>query len=256
MPKIRPFKKKPGQKNAGKEMTLSGHLREMRNRILVCVILLTASMLISLNFAPQLVTLLLDIGKAYSYRFVYISPQELLLQYFSVSLTMGICVTLPMLFYQVWAFVKPGLKKGENLLFLFAMIFGLICFCIGICFAYWIMLPFMLSFLISLSNGSGVEASISVQNYISFLITIFMIFGLVFELPIVSVLLSQMGLLKVKWMKAGRKAVIVVIFFVAAVITPPDVVSQVMVAIPMIVLYEFSIVLCSMCEKLKRKKKK
>lgn len=237
-------------------MTLSGHLREMRNRILVCVILLTASMLISLNFAPQLVTLLLDIGKAYSYRFVYISPQELLLQYFSVSLTMGICVTLPMLFYQVWAFVKPGLKKGENLLFLFAMIFGLICFCIGICFAYWIMLPFMLSFLISLSNGSGVEASISVQNYISFLITIFMIFGLVFELPIVSVLLSQMGLLKVKWMKAGRKAVIVVIFFVAAVITPPDVVSQVMVAIPMIVLYEFSIVLCSMCEKLKRKKKK
>lgn len=237
--------------NREKEMSLSGHLREMRNRILVCLVLLIAAILVSLGYAERLVEFLLSIGRTYGYRFVYIAPQELLLQYFSVSLIAGVCVTLPVFFYQAWAFLRPGLKKSENLFFIFAMIFGLICFCIGVCFAYKIMLPFMLEFLISLSSGSSVSATVSVQSYISFLMTVFMVFGFIFELPMVSVLLTQMGFLKVEWMKKGRKIVIVGIFFIAAVITPPDVVSQVMVAVPMLVLYELSIVLCMLCQRLK-----
>lgn len=237
--------------NREKAMSLSGHLREMRNRILICLILFLAAAVVSLGYARELVGLLLSIGREYGYRFVYIAPQELLLQYFSISLIVGICVTLPMLFFQSWAFMRPGLKKSENLFFLFAMVFGLICFCGGVYFAYQIMLPFMLDFLISLSGGSGVSASVSVQNYISFLMTVFMVFGVVFELPVVSILLTQMGVLKVQWMKKGRKVVIVGIFFVAAVITPPDVVSQVIVALPMLVLYEVSIVLCSICQRVK-----
>jgi sec-independent protein translocase protein TatC len=231
-------------------MVLSDHLRELRNRLVVCLVLLIAAMVVALNYAPELVGLLLDMGKGYGYQFIYISPQELLIQYFSVSLVAGFCVTLPMLCYQVWAFVSPGLKKNENLFFLLAMIFGLICFCIGVYFAYRIMLPFMLYFLISLSTGSEVAASISVQNYLTFLMTIFLIFGIVFELPVVSVLLTQMGLLKVEWMKKGRRVVIVVIFVIAALITPPDIVSQIMVAIPMIALYELSIILCTACKKI------
>ena len=239
-----------------KEMSLSGHLREMRNRILVCLVLLAAAVLVSLGYAKELVTLLLSLGREYGYRFVYIAPQELLLQYFSVSLIAGICVTLPMLFYQIWAFMRPGLKKSENLFFVSAMIFGLICFCGGVYFAYRIMLPFMLEFLISLSSGSGVSASVSVQNYIGFLMTVFIVFGLVFELPVISVLLTQLGILKVQWMKKGRKLVIVAIFLIAALITPPDVVSQVLVAVPMVILYELSILLCSIFERLKHRRGK
>lgn len=231
-------------------MSLSDHLRELRNRILVCVVLLIISMLVGLHFAPDLVEMFLDIGKQYHYRFVYIAPQELLLQYFSVAFLLGLCVTLPVLFYQAWAFMRPGLKKNENLFFLFAMVFGLICFGGGVYFAYRVMLPFMLYFLITLSSASKVTASISVQNYMTFLMTVFVIFGIVFELPVVSVLLTQMGLLKVRWMKAGRRVVIVAIFVVAALITPPDIVSQVMVAIPMMALYELSIILCTICQKL------
>lgn len=238
--------------NREKEMSLAGHLRELRNRILVCLVLLIAAILISLAYAEGLVELLLAMGRTYGYRFVYIAPQELLLQYFSVSLIAGICVTLPVIFYQVWAFLRPGLKKSENLFFLFAMIFGLICFCVGICFAYKILLPFMLDFLISLSRGSSVSAAVSVQNYINFLMTVFLVFGFLFELPMVSVLLTQMGFLKVEWMKKGRKVVIVAIFFIAAVITPPDVFSQIMVAVPMLVLYELSIVLCRICQRFKK----
>lgn len=239
-----------------KNMTLSGHLRELRNRLLACLVCLIIAFLVGLHFAPELVDFLTGLGKVYGYSYVYIAPQELLMEYFSVALVAGLCITLPLILYNIWAFVQPGLKKNENLLFLSAMFFGLMCFIIGIIFAYKIMLPFMLYFLIDISKGSGITASISVHNYLAFLLTIFMIFGIVFELPVVSVLLTQMGLLKVRWMKQGRRFIIVLIFFVAAVITPPDIVSQIMVAIPMIGLYELSIIISSLLLRLRRKKKK
>jgi sec-independent protein translocase protein TatC len=235
-------------------MSLSGHLRELRNRVVICVVCLIVFFLLGLHFAPDFVNLLTGIGKTYGYEYVYISPQELLMQYFSVALLLGVVITLPVILYHIWAFIQPGLRKNENSLFLAALFFGLICFCLGIIFAYKIMLPFMLRFLINVSIGSDITASISVQNYVTFLLTIFMIFGVVFELPVVSVLLTQMGLLKVSWMKKGTKIVIVIIFIVAAFITPPDIVSQVMVAIPMIGLYELSIIISSILLKLRRKK--
>ncbi len=237
-------------------MTLTGHLRELRNRLVVCIVCLVVSSLLGLHFAPKLVEALTDIGKGYGYSYVFIAPQELLMQYFSIALLAGVCITFPMILYQIWAFVQPGLQKNENVLFLCAMFFGLLCFGIGILFAYRIMLPFMLRFLIGISAGSEIVATISVQNYITFLLTIFMIFGIVFELPVISVLLTQMRLLKVEWMKKGRRVIMIVIFVVAALITPPDIVSQIMVAIPMIGLYEISIVICSILMKFRKKEKK
>jgi sec-independent protein translocase protein TatC len=240
--------------DAEKNMSLSGHLRELRNRVVICVVCLIVFFLLGLHYAPDFVNLLTGIGKTYGYEYVYISPQELLMQYFSVALLLGVIVTLPVILYHIWAFIQPGLRKNENSLFLAALFFGLICFCLGIIFAYKVMLPFMLRFLINVSIGSDITASISVQNYITFLLTIFMIFGVVFELPVVSVLLTQMGLLKVSWMKKGTRVVIIIIFLVSAFITPPDIVSQVMVAIPMIGLYELSIIISSILLRFRRKK--
>ena len=233
-------------------MSLSGHLRELRNRIVVCVACLVVFFLLGLHFAPDLVDLLTGIGKQYGYEYVYIAPQELLLQYFSISLVTGVCLTLPVILYQVWAFIQPGLKKNENRLFLAAMLTGLFFFILGVLFAFKIMLPFMLNFLITLSKGSDITASVSVANYISFLLTIFLVMGLVFELPVVAVVLTQLGLVKVEWMAKARKFVIVGIFFVAAVITPPDIVSQVMVAVPMLGLYELSIIVCRFLQNRKK----
>lgn len=237
-------------------MSLSEHLRELRNRLLVCAALLLVSALVGLHFAPRIVEMLLEIGRSYEYRFVYIAPQELLMQYFSTALLIGVCATLPVLFYETWAFVRPGLRKNENLIFLLAMIFGLLCFCLGVWFAYRIMLPFMLYFLASVSGGSGVSAAVSVQNYMAFLMTVFLVFGIVFELPVISILLTQMGLLRVSWMRKGRRVVIVLIFVAAALITPPDVVSQIMVALPMLALYEMSILLCTGAQKLQDRAEK
>lgn len=240
---------------AEKNMTLSGHLRELRNRVVICIVCLVVSFLAGLNFAEDIVDVLTDIGVTYGYTYVFISPQELLLQYFSVAMVAAVCVTLPVILYQIWAFVQPGLKKNENVLFLSALFFGLICFIVGVMFAYKIMLPFMLRFLIGLSKGSDITAAVSVQNYIGFLLTIFMIMGVVFELPVIAVLLTQLGLVKISWMKKGRKFVIVMIFLIAALITPPDIVSQIMVAFPMIGLYELSIIICAFLQRLRRKRK-
>ncbi len=246
---------KKDKKNPEKEMALSGHLKELRNRILVCVVCLVATFAVCLYFAPKLVEFLTDLGKAYGYQYVYIAPQELLMQHFSISLLAAVCVTFPVILYEIWAFIRPGLKKRENLFFVLAVLFGLVCFCAGVYFAYRIMLPFMLQFLIGVSAGTGISAAITVENYIGFLLTMFIIFGVVFELPVLSVMLTQLGIVKVAWMKKGRRVMIVVMFFVGAVITPPDVVSQVMVAIPMIGLYELSIQISSLLLRFRKPKK-
>lgn len=249
----RPKIKEKEAESQDREMPLSEHLRELRNRLLICGAVLLLSTLAGLHFSAEIVELLLEMGRSYQYQFVYIAPQELLLQYVSTALVCGVCVTAPVLFYETWAFVQPGLKKHEKALFLFAIIFGLLCFCAGVYFSFWIMLPFMLYFLNTLGSGSSASAAISVQNYISFLTTVLVIFGVVFELPVVSVLLTRLGILKVKWMRKGRRVMVVVIFLVAALITPPDVLSQVMVAVPMLALYELSILLCTVGEKLQER---
>ncbi len=248
----------PRRKQAARdgEMSLSGHLKELRNRLIWCVVLFVAAFAVCLAFAQQLVTLLTDIGERYHYQFVYLSPEELLLVYFSVALIGAAVVSVPVIGYHLYAFCSPGLKQRERMFFLLAMGFGALCFCLGVLFAYAISVPFMLQFFISLGEGMEIAAAISVQSYVSFLLTVFVIFGMIFELPVVAVLLTQLGILKPGWLVKSRKVMIVVIFFLAAVITPPDVISQIMVAVPMLVLYELSILLSRLCAAAKKRQRK
>ena len=232
--------------NSDGSMSLSGHLRELRNRILVVVILLLAAFTACLSFSPDFITFLTDMGAKYNYVFVYIAPQELLLVYLNTALGGALVICFPVVAYEVYAFCSPGLTKRERTFFIGSLLAGTVFFVIGVAFARYISLPFVLRFLIQFTGEVDVAASISIQQYIGFLLTIFVVFGLVFELPVVSVLLTGLGLIRADWLRKGRKVMIVVIFLLAAIITPPDVVSQVMVALPMILLYELSIALSSL----------
>ncbi len=234
-------------------MSLSGHLREMRNRIAVILVCLVIAFFVGFHYSSGIVTLLTDMGEVYGYEFVTLEPSELLLQYFSVALLMAVVITFPVILYQVWAFIAPGLRKNENRILILVMTFGLLFFVLGIVFAYKIMLPFMLRFLKEVSVGTTIKSTMSISKYVSFLLTIFIIFGIVFEMPVVTVALTQLGLLRITWLKAARKFVIILIFVLAAIITPPDIVSQVMVALPMLALYELSIAVCTVLDKHKRK---
>ena len=240
--------------NPDGSMSLSGHLRELRNRILVVVILLLAAFMACLSFSPNLITFLTDMGEKYNYVFVYIAPQELLLVYLNTALVGALVVCFPVVAYEVYAFCSPGLKKRERTFFIASLLAGTLFFVFGVAFARYISLPFVLRFLIQFTGEVDVSASISIQQYVGFLLTIFVVFGLVFELPVVSVLLTGLGLIRAEWLRKGRKIMIVIIFLMAAIITPPDVVSQVMVALPMILLYELSIALSSLVGKRRREK--
>ena len=233
-------------------MSLSGHLKELRNRIVICLLVLLVGFAGCLGLAPRLVTMLTDMGEAYHYVYVYIAPQELLMVYISLALTGAVVVAFPFIGYHAYAFCGPGLKQKEKGFMLGTLFFGTVCFCVGVLFAYYLSVPFMLRFLIQFSADVSVSASISIQQYVNFLITVFLIFGVVFELPVLSVLLTMLGILRAEWMAKGRKVMLVLIFFIAAVITPPDIVSQIMVAVPMIGLYELSIFLSRLFGRKKR----
>lgn len=250
-------KKKKNKKTAsqGGNMSLTGHLRELRNRVVVSLVVLIIGVIVCFSYAERVVTMLTDIGLQFGYEFVYIRPQELLLVYFSISLIGALIIALPVIAYEIFAFCGPGLKKKEKAFLLLAMIFGTVFFGLGVLFVYKIMMPFMLRFLISFSHQVIISASISIQEYIAFMMSVFLIFGVIFELPVLSVILTGLGLIKPQWLVKARKVMIVVIFFMAAIFTPPDIVSQIMVAIPIIFLYELSIILSRICYKFKRKEK-
>ena len=226
-------------------MSLSGHLRELRNRIAVCVVVLVLGFFGCLSVAGRLVTMLTD---------VYIAPQELLLVYFNLALIGAVVLTFPVMAYEAYAFCSPGLSRRERTSIAMALLAGTLFFAGGVAFARFISMPFMLRFLIGFTREVDVSASISIQQYVGFLMTVFVIFGVVFELPVISVLLTSLGVLRAEWLSKGRRVIIVVIFVLAAIITPPDIVSQIMVAIPMIGLYELSILLSRLVMKAKKNK--
>ena len=248
MPKTKP----PKPAGPDGRMELTGHLKELRNRVVFCLVVLLAGFCACLGFASRLVTMLTDMGAAYHYVYVYIAPQELLMVYFSIALTGGVIVAFPFISYHIYAFCSPGLKRKEKFFILGTLFFGTVFFCVGVLFAYYVNVPFMLRFLIQFSDRVSISASISIREYVGFLLTVFVIFGVVFELPVVAVLLTLLDILKAEWMVKGRKVMVVVIFFMAAVITPPDIVSQIMVAVPMIGLYELSIFLSRLCGQRKK----
>lgn len=243
-------KKQP--KSPDGSMSLSGHLKEMRNRLVVVLVILLVGAVACFALGPQIILILQSMGTQYDFQ--AIKPQESLMAQFSLSLLGAAVLAAPVAAYEIYAFMSPGLKKKERTFIILALIFGFIFFCVGVFFAYKVMLPFMLRFLNEVSENMHVKQTISIQEYISFVLLIFTIFGVVFEMPVISVLLTMMGIIRPEWMVKARKAVIVLMFVMAALITPPDIVSQIMVAFPMIFLYELSILLSRFFFKFKKEK--
>ena len=218
-------------------MTLTGHLKELRNRLIVCAVVFVVAVVVTLSYADRLIDLLTAMGQGF-YTFVSIAPQEKLMQYFRVSLLAAVVVTVPVALYQVYAFAKPGLKKSETFFLKLVILLGLALFVVGVMFAYKLMMPFMLQFLSTGIEGADyIQTTTSIESYVSLCLTMFIIFGCVFEMPLVTIILAKMGIANPQLMKKGRGIAIVLIFFVAAVVTPPDIVSQCMVAVPMVLLY-------------------
>ena len=226
--------------NPGGVMTVTEHLSELKKVLITIVMTFLVVMLVGYYFAARFVKVCLDLADGYT--FVQTGPAELLGQYVKMAVILGFVAATPVAIWQIYRFASPGLKKNESRVFLSVMISGVMFFLIGAAFCVWIVLPFMLQFFLTL-NTIDVQGMYSVKEYMSYLYGVIVAFGIIFEIPVIASLLALLGVLKSDIMVSGRKLVVVLCFVIGAAITPTDVVSQLLVAIPMWLLYELSIVL-------------
>lgn len=233
-------------------MGVVDHIREFRNRLFVIIVVFVIALLVCFNYAAPIVEILQKpAGELYD--FVYLAPAEIMMQYVRLALIGGLVLASPVIMYELLAFASPGLKTSEKTFTMGVLLLGLMFFALGVLFAYGIMLPFMLKFFHNINLNTDIYAQISLENYLGFMLKMLGMMGLVFEIPVVTILLTQMGFLKPEWLKKGRRVIIVLVFIIAAIITPPDVVSQCMTAIPMLILFEISILFSGFIVKRKAK---
>lgn len=221
-------------------LTLVEHLSELRKRVLFSFISFIIASLIGYNFSERIAKDI--IGRAPDMDFIYISPSELMLSYIRIALFIGIILASPIIITQIWLFISPGLSRKERRYVRVSILLGGGFFIVGALFSYEIVLPFIFKFFAGFQT-EDIKATISFANYLNFIIRIVLAFGLVFELPIIMYLLSKFSLVSPEFFIRNRKYMVLVIFIVAAILTPPDVISQSMLAIPMVILYQIGIFL-------------
>jgi sec-independent protein translocase protein TatC len=160
-----------------------------------------------------------------------------------VTLMAAFVLALPVVIYQVWAFVAPGLYQHEKKLVIPLVVSTYTLFLIGMAFAYLLVFPTVFSFMVSYNEPLGADMSTDIDKYLSFAMTTFLAFGFTFEVPVVVVVLVRLRMVKLEKLKEIRPYIIVGAFVVAAVVTPPDVLSQLLLAIPLCVLYELGLLI-------------
>jgi sec-independent protein translocase protein TatC len=159
-----------------------------------------------------------------------------------VTMLVAFVIALPIVLYQIWAFVAPGLYQHEKKLVMPLVSSSYLLFLCGMAFAYFVVFPTIFRVMAHYNAPLGAEMSTDIDNYLSFVLTMFLAFGVTFEVPIVVVLLTRFGVVSVKKLKEIRPYVIVGAFVISAVVTPPDVFSQLILAVPLLVLYELGII--------------
>lgn len=234
--------------------TLVEHLIELRRRLVWIVVVMLAAFFAAMPFAQQLYTFVAQPLMANLPKGTSMIATEVIAPFFvpvKVALMAAFLATLPHTLYQVWAFVAPALYKHEKKLIFPLVLSSLILFACGMAFAYFLVFPVIFKFLAGVTP-EGVSMATDIDKYLSFVLGMFVAFGATFETPVVVVLLHRMGVVSMEKMIAARPYVIVGAFVVAAVITPPDVISQFMLAVPLIVLYELGLVLARMVKPIER----
>lgn len=238
-------------------LTVSGHIKELKKKVITIIFTFVISFIACLYFCNKTFDFILELGRTAGYEFIYISPQEIILQNIKISGILAIFVSLPIILYELASFISPIFNaKYVIMKILFLEIAGVSMFILGAIFAYKLLLPFTFTYLYSLGKNINVKAQISIGEYLSFLTTMVICIGTIFEIPLISVILTKLKVVNSKIMKSARSVIFVVIFVIAAIITPPDIVSQIMVAIPMVALYQISIFLCILIETTSKSKSK
>lgn len=224
------------------EMPFLDHLEELRWRIIKAIIGILLATIISFIFIDFFVDqVFLLPAKSANIKLQNLKPFGQFFLYFEIALIMGAVFSIPNLFYQFWKFIAPALKTTERKYIKSIVFFSSLCFFTGIVFSYFLMLPLSLKFAAGFGSAS-IENNFSIDEYFSIILSVMLGAGAVFELPMLSFVLSKIGIINAKLMRKYRRHAIVAIVIIAAVLTPgTDPLSQVLLAIPLVLLYEISI---------------
>ncbi|MBR2412605.1 MAG: twin-arginine translocase subunit TatC [Alphaproteobacteria bacterium] len=228
-----------------KEMTLMQHFSELRRRILWIALIFAISFVGGWYVSPYiqygLSAPLMDVWDGGA--MLYSGLSDGLMIRLSLATLFALFVIMPVVLWHIWAFVAPGLKQNERRFVLPILIMSPVLFILGAGFAFYFLLPIIFKFFIELNQNSVVPGVLLpvVRDYLSFAVGMLKVFGVAFQLPLVMVLLNRIGVLSRARVISMRRYAIIFIVVVAAILTPPDVVSQIMLALPMWLLFEFSI---------------
>ncbi|MBA3009046.1 MAG: twin-arginine translocase subunit TatC [Desulfobacula sp.] len=223
------------------------HLSELRDRLVRCSIAVGIGFCIAYFFKEKLFEILIAplahaMGENKNTQMIFTGLPEAFFTYLKVSLMAGIVLSTPVLFYEFWMFISPGLYRTEKKYFLPIVVFSVLFFFLGAAFGYFIAFPYGFRFFLEFSTDT-IHAMLSIREYLSFASALLLAFGFVFELPLVLSFMARMGLVTVPFLQKNRKYAVLIIFIAAAILTPgPDVISQIIMAGPLMILYEIGIV--------------
>jgi len=237
------------------ENSFVSHLIEMRDRLLRAVLAVVIIFIALFPWAQDIYALLAQPMLAALPKGGQMIATEVTTPFFvpiKVTMMAAFLLAMPWVFYQVWAFVAPGLYQHERRIGVPLVIASVILFLLGMSFAYFLVFPIVFGFIVGVAP-EGVAVMTDIGKYLDFVMTLFMAFGITFEVPVAVVLLVKMGMVSVAKLREIRPYVIVGAFVVGAIFTPPDVISQFMLAIPLWILYELGIIVASMLTKPKPK---
>ena len=214
-------------------MSITAHLEELRSRIIKSLLAIVLGSCISWFFLDPITKFLTaPVGKLY-----YMQPGEAFFTYLKIDIVAGFLIALPIIFFHVWQFFLPALTKSERAVLGVLVPASVILFFVGLAFSFFLILPLAIKFFMGFST-EDLQTMFSFQNYFDFVITFMLPFGFVFELPLVVIVLAQLGILTSEFLGKYRRIIFFVSFVIGAIITPPDVISQVSLAVPIILLYE------------------
>jgi sec-independent protein translocase protein TatC len=229
---------------ADEKLPFTAHLEELRNRLIKCFIAVGVGFVLSFGFKERLFNILvhplmqvMEEGDT----LIFTGLPEAFFTYLKVSFLSGVMVAAPVILYQFWMFVAPGLYDKERRMLVPIVILSTFFFVGGSLFGYFVVFPFGFEFFLGFATET-IRPLPSMKEYLSFSAKLLLAFGVVFELPLVITFLARLGIVNVAFLKKNRKYAILLFFVGAALLTPPDVITQVMMALPLMLLYELSIV--------------
>lgn len=219
------------------KLTLVEHLSELRGRLIKSVIFIIVCSFVVYGYIDKLMVYLLKpVGGL-----IFIAPQEAFISYIKLTFFGGLFLSSPFVIYQLWRFVSDGLMPNESKYVLVFAPLSFIFFIIGASFGYIIIVPIGMKFLLAFGTELIIPM-ITISKYISFISTLSLAFAMVFQLPLLSLFLTKIGVITPLFLSSKRRHAIVCMFIAAAMLTPPDVITQTMMAVPLIMLYEIGII--------------